>query len=161
MKLALSLGLLLSMAPALLAEGTASTPPLQVLENQWMNAVKERDLPTIEAILAPAFTLTIAIEGAPLEVIDRSSYLEACKSFYAIHSFTFDELQIREYGDTATVASRYRQNATLGGTEDRSAEFFLVDVWVRHDGAWQVAARYSSRPEPASPAQPDAPAGER
>jgi ketosteroid isomerase-like protein len=119
------------------------------LEHQWMNAVKRQDIAALERILAPEFTLTVAIEGLPLESTGRADYLAACKGYYVIHEFTFNEIAVRRYGEVAVVISRYRQKATLGGTEDRSAEYFLTDTWVRHNGVWKVVARYSSRPEKA------------
>jgi ketosteroid isomerase-like protein len=117
-------------------------------ERAWHDAIQRQDIPALEAFLAPEYTLTVAVTGEPLYVTERADYIEACRGFYVIHAYAFDEVAVRDYGDVAVVSSRYRQRATLGGTEDRSAEFFLTDVWVRRDGRWQVSARYSSRPEP-------------
>jgi ketosteroid isomerase-like protein len=124
---------------------------LKGLEQQWMDAVKAQDIKTLEKILAAEFTLTVAIEGEPLQVTTRADYLEACKGFYVIHSYDFKEFLICIYGDVAMVNSRYVQKATLGGKLDRSAEFFLSDTWVKRNGRWQVVARYSSRPERPEP----------
>jgi ketosteroid isomerase-like protein len=133
-----------------LASGSDSdTAQFTRLEHEWMNAVKGQDIATLERMLAPEFSLTVAVEGRALEVVARGDYIAACKGYYVIHSFTFDEISVRRYGDVAVVASRYRQKATLDGREDRSAEFFLIDTWVRRDGTWHVASRYSSRPEKA------------
>jgi ketosteroid isomerase-like protein len=131
--------------PATLA--TPDAAKLKQLEQQWMEAVRQQDLKVIERLLAPEFTLTVALEGQPLEVTSRADYLEACKGFYVIHSFEFKEFLVRQYGNVAIVNARYVQKATLGGSQARSAEFFLSDTWVRRNGRWQVAARYSSRPE--------------
>jgi ketosteroid isomerase-like protein len=135
----------------LLAAGAPSPEDPELfsrLEHVWMNAVKNRDLATLETILAPEFHLTIAVAGQPLWEGTRESYLEKCRGWYVIHSFEFHEVRPLVHGDIAVVTSRYSQKATLGGTQDRSGEFLLTDVWRKRDGRWQVAVRYSSRPEP-------------
>jgi hypothetical protein len=59
-------------------------------------------------------------------------------------------MQVRDFGDVVVVSSLATQRATAFG-EDRSGTFFLTDVWrATPDGAWQVIARYSSYPEPAT-----------
>ena len=149
--LCLCLCLLLSIGFQPAAAQESVEAQLKRLEQQWMTAVKAQNIKTIENILAPEFTLTVAVEGEPLEVITRADYLEACKGFYVIHSYDFKEFLIRTYGDVAIVNSRYVQKAMLGGKADRSAEFFLSDTWVKREGRWQVVARYSSRPEKPEP----------
>ena len=142
--------LLVAVGPARGAEGTAAEL-FAGLEREWMDAVQASNLATLERVLAPEFVLSAAIAGEPLEDTPRRLYLEACKGFYKIHSYSFDEVRATTYGDLAVVEARYRQKATLGGTRARSAEFFLTDVWRKQGGHWQVVHRLSSRPEPASP----------
>lgn len=42
------------------------------------------------------------------------------------------------------------QKADVGG-QDRSGEFFIVDIWSHRDGKWMVSARYSGRAEATVP----------
>lgn len=117
----------------------------RVLEESLGNAIMAQDTATLDGMLADDFTLTVAVTGHLLEV-DRSTWLENAGTTYIIHAFAFHQIIVREHGDTAVVSSRYTQQATASG-RDLSAEFFLTDVWVRSDGGWEIAARYSSRPE--------------
>jgi hypothetical protein len=49
----------------------------------------------------------------------------------------------------------WRQKARLRG-QDRSAQFALVDIWVRNDDSWFIAERHSGRPEHVGAARPQA-----
>jgi hypothetical protein len=51
---------------------------------------------------------------------------------------------VRVYGDVATAAYPYSQTAELNG-QSISGNSLITDIWVKRDGAWKVAARYSSR----------------
>jgi hypothetical protein len=60
-------------------------------------------------------------------------------------------MQVRDFGDFVVVSSLATQHATAFG-KDRSGTFFLTDVWRKISvDEWQVIARYSSHPEPATP----------
>ena len=54
------------------------------------------------------------------------------------------EMLVRLYGDVATAAYPYFQKSKLNGP-GVSGDFLVTDIWVKRDGVWKVAARYSSR----------------
>ena len=118
-------------------------------EEAWANAIKAQDRAALEAFLAPDYSLTVALAGG-LAKVNRASWLKNAVSTYKLHEFSFDEVAVRQYGNTAVVTSRYTQKATVDGG-DRSGQFFLTDVWVRLKGKWKVSARYSSRLEARKP----------
>ena len=126
-----------------------ATAKFRALEEAWTTAIQAQDRARLEAYLRPEYTLTVAVVGG-LTSIDRVTWLEYAVSTYVIHEFQFNELVVREYGNTAVVSSRYTQKATFDGG-DLSAEFFITDVWVKTGEKWQVSARYSSRPGPGRP----------
>jgi len=105
-----------------------------------MEAVRERDVETLESLLAPEFTLTTGRPGA--EVRARDEYLEITRASYLIESFAFDELTVLAEDDAALVRSRYRQVGRMG-EEDRTQTFLMTDTWFRRDG-WQAVARHVS-----------------
>lgn len=103
----------------------------------WAVAIQRRDLPSLEGLLAAEYVL----QAPGLGRMPRASWLTALPD-YEITSYSFDEIRVHMYGETAVMQSRYRQQATYRG-EDRSGELFLTDVWVRRHGRWQVVARHS------------------
>ncbi len=121
---------------------------LKRLSVQWMQAWKDRDRAKLEQILAEDYVLVIS--ASPDRPVTRPAWLEFALGEYSCKSFEFKSQSVRDLGDMAIVASIYTQTASVGD-QDRSGEFFLVDVWHRRSGRWQVIARYSSKPEAASP----------
>lgn len=126
------------------------TAKFKTLEEEWSCAIKAQEKAKLEEFLRPEYTLTVARAGQ-LARTDRASWLQNAITGYVLQEFHFDELTVLEYAQIAVVSSRYTQKATFDG-RDRSGEFFLTDIWVKTGDRWQVSARYSSRPEPATPA---------
>jgi hypothetical protein len=118
---------------------------LTELQHRWMEAWRRRDRDTLELILAHDFALTVSTD--PAKPIARADWLRLALGPYRCDSFTYQSMTVRVLGSLAIVASRYRQQASVGDA-DRSGEFFLTDVWRRTEASWQVVARYSSFPEP-------------
>lgn len=117
------------------------------LERTWMDAVRRKDLETLDRIVAPEYAYTASGQGR----WTRQRWMETV-SVYDIHRFAFDDVDVRAYGDTAVVLSRYRQEASVDGVP-RSGDFLITDIWVRRDERWQVVAR-SSILEPVSSEAP-------
>lgn len=111
------------------------------LQNDWMKAWHDLDMPAIEAILAPEFTLTSARSD---QIVDRPDWI-ANLGRVRNESFAYSDFRIDVFGDAAVVRSKLTQAATVGG-ERWDGTFVLTDVWVRRQGRWQVVARHSSTP---------------
>jgi uncharacterized protein (TIGR02246 family) len=115
---------------------------LRQLQQDWMQAVEDRDMERLEEIVAPGFRFT-AIHLNP-EPMTRDQWMEAAREGYTIVSFAYESMQVDIHGEhTAVVHSRYSQIASLHQTSLSNA-FRLTDVWSRIDGRWQVVARHSS-----------------
>jgi ketosteroid isomerase-like protein len=114
---------------------------LEQLEHQWVEAVRDRDLETLERVLGEEFTLTTGRPGN--EVRSRAEYMEIVRDRYVIESFEFTELEVRTYGHVAIVRSRYRQTGSMDGAE-RNQTYLMTDVWVRRAGRWQAVTRHVS-----------------
>lgn len=111
------------------------------LQEAWMQAVEDRDIETLERIVAPEFRF-MAIHLSP-EPMSREQWIEAAREGYTIVSFAYESMDIEISGDTAVVHSRYSQVASYEHMSLSNA-FRLTDVWTRVDGAWLVMARHSS-----------------
>lgn len=105
---------------------------------EWMDAVRQKDVETLESLVAPEYML----QAPGIGRMTREQWLAAI-SVYDIESFEFADVQILAYGDMAVMRSRYTQKATYRG-QDRSDELLITDVWIRRDGLWQVVTRHSS-----------------
>ncbi len=110
---------------------------LMACERRWMEAVRLKDMELLERLLAPDFTYTATGHGRR----SRQEWL-AMVPRYEIDRFTFEEPEIRVYGDLALVLVRYRQVALVDGVP-RSGLFLLTDVWMRQPAGWQVVNRCS------------------
>ena len=111
------------------------------LQNDWMNAWHDLDMPAIEAILAPEFALTSARTD---QIVPRADWM-ASLARVRNESFAYSDFRIDVFGDAAVVRSKLTQAATVAG-ERWDGTFVLTDVWIRRDGRWQVVARHSSTP---------------
>jgi hypothetical protein len=109
------------------------------LEEAWMEAVRTRDRPALEALVGAEFKLTSASTG----VVPRAAWLQSALSGYVVEWFQFERLDVDLYGHVAVVSARYSQRAVWEG-EPLAYTFLLTDVWVSRDGRWQVVARHSS-----------------
>lgn len=114
------------------------------LQQEWMDAWLRQDRAAIEQILAPDYTLTVS--SMPSRAVTRDKWIELVGRFTA-QSFEYRDMSVRLIGDLAVVSSIGRAIGGQVDGSDRSFSFFLTDVWVKRDGRWRVAARYSSIPE--------------
>jgi ketosteroid isomerase-like protein len=123
------------------AETGAGEPDFHALEHDWMRAVADRDISTLEGLLGGEFTLTTGRPGAPVRT--RDEYLDITATRYAIEVFEFEWIEARRYGETAVVRSRYRQRGSMDG-DDRTQAFLMTDVFARRDGRWVAVTRHVS-----------------
>lgn len=124
------------------------------LENAFARGYREKDVAFLEQLLAQEYALTVS--ARPSDPISRSEWLSLIPS-YNVTSFEIRGVQVRclresEPGscEIAAVSSVNKQVASVGG-QDRSGEFFIVDIWARRNGRWVVTSRYSGRTEAAVP----------
>ena len=106
-----------------------------------MQAVEDRDMETLERLVAPEFRF-MAIHLYP-EPMTREQWMEAARVGYTIVSFAFESKDIEVSGDTGVIHARYSQVASYEHVSLSNA-FRLTDVWTRADGTWRVIARHSS-----------------
>jgi ketosteroid isomerase-like protein len=107
------------------------------LYNEWMEAVRRRDLALLDRVLADEYVYTASGQGR----VDRAGWLRTV-SVYDLQTFEFPRLDVRLYGDVALAECQYRQTGAVDG-QPRSGDFLITDTWVRRAGRWQIAARSS------------------
>lgn len=124
------------------------------LENTFARGYQEKNHSILEELLAPEYALTLS--ARPAVPVSRSEWLALLPS-YNVRSFEIRDIQVRCLHisasgkcELAAVSSINKQEADVGG-QDRSGEFFIVDIWAHRNDKWVVLSRYSGRTEAALP----------
>lgn len=121
---------------------TADVQQFVNLEQDWMKAVARHDQDALKRFMADEFTLTSAYSSGDL--VTRDQFIKNVQSVNQ-KEITFHDARVKIYGDIAILKARITDNYTMNG-EDRSGDYLITDVWVKHDGQWQVVTRHSSLP---------------
>lgn len=122
------------------------TPQIETLENRYMRAWAQRDLPVLKALTARRFNLVVG--SKPAVMLDRPSFLEAATSRYVCTGYRFADIYVRDLGKMAIFASQVDLKARLDGN-DWSGQFWVTDLWRkgRIRRRWRLAERLLSRVE--------------
>ena len=91
------------------------------LETKLRTAIKQKDVATLDAMLAKEFGYRLAIASRPPQVMSRPEWLKA-GSYYTLADFDIQELAARRFDDVVVVDFTFRAIAALG-TVDRSGDF--------------------------------------
>ncbi len=98
------------------------------------------DQPALAAILADEFVYHQP-SGA---IVRKAQYMANLKSGdVKINSAVRENVTIKVYGDTATAMGDTRVDVVLKG-EPKKVHLRYLNVWLKRDGRWQLAARQSA-----------------
>ena len=119
------------------------------VEQAWMNALAGRDTVTLEAMLAPEFTIIGAGSPADAPVGDRAEWLQNAGRFpWPRHDVRL--IRVHDMGDTAVVhcvlTGEYPPKSIT--PEGGVLTFLVTDVWVKRSAGWQVLSRHASLAAP-------------
>ncbi len=123
-------------------------------ERRWADAFQRKDFVALQNLMADNYSLIIAVESLPFQVVPRNAWLESLND-YDITEAAVERIYVHVYDCVAVAVMLWRQTATLHG-QDRTAEFMLTDIWVAQGDEWRLAERHSSRPEHPGAARPPA-----
>ncbi len=129
------------------------------LENLWASAVLRKDVKTLEAVLAPEFTLTTA--GGETS---RENWFKSLLS-WDHKAADVKECRVAVYGDAALARVRLHWHVVKNtpdprtGSRELDSDFVISDLWIKRGGRWQVVSRFSvipAQPPPSTrrPAKP-------
>ena len=121
-------------------------PVIETMENRWMRAWVQRDLPALKAVTARNFMLLMG--SKPPVILDSRSWLEAATTRYLCSSYCFGDIYVRDLGGVALFASQMEIKATMDG-HDWSGLLWVTDLWSksRVRRSWRMVERVISRPE--------------
>jgi ketosteroid isomerase-like protein len=123
-------------------DSESPTAKIVALENKWNAAYKQRDVSTMNSLLASDFVITIE-DGS---TFSKTGYIAHCGDKNTqVDISDFSDLKVRIHGNTAIVTGSYHEKGLTGGIpyeyHDR-----MTDVWMLVDGRWQVVASHYSIP---------------
>lgn len=144
----LAVTLSLALASGALASG-AEDPraTFQALEAKLMKAIAARDVPTLKAVVAPAFAWAIAFEGRPNSVANRSEWIKGGQNV-AFESFDIGGLVAETFGDLALVHFRLTGSARLGKAAEMAGGYVVTDLWEKSGRDWKLLRRFVSASAP-------------
>jgi ketosteroid isomerase-like protein len=122
------------------------------LETSFADAIKAQDSTKASQFQSESFFLAVGVQQIPIQIVTKSQWLTNLK-YYVTESYKIDDIKVSIFGSTAVVMMLYTQKATVRG-HDRSAQFFLTDIWNKGDMGWKISERHSSRPEQRAVSQP-------
>ncbi len=122
------------------------TAEIETLENQYMRAWAQADLPALKSLTASGFHLLVG--SKPAAMLDRASWLDAATRRYVCRSYRFGDIYVREVGSAALFASQLDLKASLDG-RDWSGRMWVTDLWRkgRIRRRWRLVERVLSRVE--------------
>ncbi len=116
-------------------DANAVEKQLLTLERNWAKALEKRDAKVIEPLLAKDF-ISIEPDGS---VLNKEQYIEARLKDPVLESCTIDMMQVRVFGNAATVMGLQTNRDRVKG-EKVTTQYRFLDVWVMQDGAWKCVS---------------------
>jgi ketosteroid isomerase-like protein len=134
----LVIAILVSLLPSALAQQISGNPPKDLLaaEDQLQKALVKGDTETLSTLLTDDYLRT----PPTTPNTTKAQYFEAIHSGAIKYlSFETKEATYRTYGITVIVNSVTAIRVSVNG-QQRDEVLRLINVWVKQDGRWQLAA---------------------
>jgi len=119
---------------------------VRALQDQLINAYKQRDLTALERILADDYTF-VESHGRVLRKADLVQNFGSGDRI--LTSYVIDDDHVSLYGDAAVMIYHYRTREKYRG-EDQSGDFRMIRVFVRRNNRWQMVAAQETAITPAA-----------
>jgi hypothetical protein len=114
------------------------------LEARRFRAMTEADVPTLDRLLSGDLVYTHASGWRQT----KAEFLASLRSRELIyHSFASQDFKARSYGNTVLVTGRASGKVKSKGQE-LNVDLLYLEVYVKQDGRWQLAAWESTRVAP-------------
>jgi ketosteroid isomerase-like protein len=113
----------------------ATEDEIRQLGRDWTQAEESGDVATLETLTTEDFALV-----GPLGfVLDKQQWLDRYRSGTLVtHSLTWDDLYVRNYGETAIIIGRHSQQAAYHGHRS-DGQFRATHIALRRSGQWRLA----------------------
>lgn len=128
----------------------AASAELVTLTKDWADAMNAKDHTKLEALIAPEFAL---YRWNGERMAPRSDWLDFLYHT-EIKEYSVRNISARAYGDFGLVTLVCTWTGSHNGIPF-DLHSVMVDTWRRTSGRWQVVARSSCTPTPASAGTPN------
>jgi ketosteroid isomerase-like protein len=119
---------------------TTTEHDIQELGRRWAEAEQRGDTAALTELSTGDFTLV----GPAGFVLEREQWFGSYRSgALEIQSLSWDDVRVRDYGDTAVAIGVRTQEATYQGTP-AGGRFRGTHIAVRRDGRWLLAGVHLS-----------------
>ena len=121
------------------------------LGQRWATAEQAGDVSTLDTLAVPDFTLV-----GPLGfMLNKEQWLARYGDGSALvtKSLVWDQVSVRDYGDTAVAIGVHTQEASFQGNP-ADGQFRATHIAVRRDGRWALAGIHLSPIGGAPPFRP-------
>jgi ketosteroid isomerase-like protein len=129
-------------------DSTGSDTRTEILNlgERWAEAERNADTDTLDDLAAAGFRLV----GPFGFVLDKAQWLARYQTG-ALHtsSLVWDEVDVREYGDTAVAIGRHTQRAAYQGRA-ADGQFRATHVFTREGDGWMLVSQHLSQAAPPS-----------
>jgi ketosteroid isomerase-like protein len=122
------------------AEDEAAVEQLTRMEHQFAEAALERDISSLEKLLAPDF---VGVDPRGTELTRAQVLANLQSPDRQITSLRHENVRVRLFGDTAVVLAVTVVRGEYNGQEV-AGEFPYMRVWVKRQGEWRAIATQSS-----------------
>ena len=132
---------------------TGAHAEILALGARWAEAEQRADTATLNELAVADFRLV----GPFGFVLDKAQWLDRYQSGALVtSSLVWDEVTVRDFGDTAVAIGRQTQRASYQG-QPVDGQFRVTQVFVHDGGRWALASLHLSQATP--PGQPSSPGG--
>jgi ketosteroid isomerase-like protein len=108
------------------------------LERKWAEAIVNRDMGTLNEIIAEDFTGT-AWSGDTYSKTKAINDIEY--RVYVAQSLDLEGIKVKVFGDTAVVTLTQFEKSKYDN-QDCSGRYGYSDVWLKRNGSWQAVSSY-------------------
>ncbi len=129
---------------------------IAVLEQNLMEALKQRDSNTLKNLLGDDFVSAgvnipgVTVSGPP---VNKGGYIDWAMKNLELKSYKFEKATVQIYPQTAVVTFNYNRQAVIGGAPS-DGNFVVTDVWVKRGDQWQAVSHHISQlPNAGQPAK--------
>lgn len=125
---------------------TDLAPEIETMENRYMRAWAQRDLPVLKSLTARRFHLVVG--STPPVMLDAPSWIEAAAKRFVCTGYGFSNIYVRDLGAMAVFAAHLELKASLDKA-DWSGRFWVTDLWRkgRIRRRWRLVERVLARVE--------------
>jgi ketosteroid isomerase-like protein len=127
--------------PTVVRDNKSVEDTIAQLERTWVTAIVNKDIVTIDRLLANDFKGTSPTAHTYSK---RMAIADLNSGTYSVTKMDLDEISVAVYGNTAVAFTTQEEKSTYDG-KDFSGYYYFTDVWVKNNGRWQVVASHGSR----------------